>query len=178
MGERKKARSGNFGLSNTVPLIAGTTNSEYFLHYFPANCNAGGKKKLELVQICCRQCGIYFAICRKCFRGEAYCSDSCRNKGYQRLHRDAQKRYREKKKGKQKHRQAERRRRWKLWENNQKKEYNINNRKKIAKSLKQSKTHFVKEAVLKMKKRVGENTHCHFCGQEGIIVKKFPRRGY
>ncbi len=136
------------------------------------------KKKLELVQRCCRQCGIYFSICRKCYRGQAYCSDSCRAKGYRKLHREAQKRYRKKKKGRQKHRDAERRRRWKFWENIQKKEGNLNRRKEKAKSLKQSATHFVERKVLKMKKCIGENARCHFCGQEGIIVNTFPRRGY
>ncbi len=136
------------------------------------------RKKLELVQIYCRQCGLYFSICRKCYRGQTYCSDSCRNKGYRRLHRDAQKRYREKEKGKQTHLEAERRRRWKLWEKSQQKEGNLNNRKEASKALKQCTPHFVKGEALKMKKCVGENSHCHFCRRDGIIVKKFPRRGY
>lgn len=135
-------------------------------------------KKKNLIQICCRQCGLYFSVCRKCYRGQAYCSDSCRNIGYRRLHRDAQKRYRKKKKGRQSHRDAERRRRWKLWEKSQRKENCLNNRKDTGKSLKQRTPLFVKEEALKMKKHVGENSHCYFCGQAGIIVKKFPRRGY
>jgi hypothetical protein len=135
-------------------------------------------KKKELIQICCRQCGLYFSVCRKCYRGQAYCSDSCRNKGYRRLHKDAQKRYREKKMGKQKHREAERRRRWKIWEKNQKKENCLKNRTDTGKSLMQSTPLFVKEVTLKKKKRVGEKAYCYFCRQGGIIVKEFPRRGY
>jgi hypothetical protein len=28
------------------------------------------------------------------------------------------------------------------------------------------------------KKVVGEKAYCHFCGSEGLVVEKFPRRGY
>jgi hypothetical protein len=27
-------------------------------------------------------------------------------------------------------------------------------------------------------KGVGEKAHCHFCGAQGVILEKFPRRGY
>ncbi len=149
-----------------------------FYTIFRLNAMPEAKKNSELVQSCCRQCGIYFSICRKCHRGQAYCSDSCRTKGYQRLHREAQKRYREKEKGRQKRRDAERRRRWRLWEKKQTKDNNSNNRKETAKAMKLNTPLLDKKEELKIKKRIGENDLCHLCGREGIIVKKFPRRGY
>lgn len=136
------------------------------------------KKNLELVQICCRQCGFHFFICRECYRGQTYCCDSCKNKGYRRRHREAQKRYREKEKGKQKHREAEKRRRWKLWEKKQGMEANLNRRKETRKAVKQSTPHLAKREVLKIKKCGGEYPRCYLCGKEGVIVKKFSRRGY
>jgi hypothetical protein len=27
-------------------------------------------------------------------------------------------------------------------------------------------------------KKVGEQARCHFCGARGVIMEKFPRRGY
>jgi len=73
-------------------------SSNSFLLHFPAFCKAGGKKILELIQIRCRQCGVYFCICRRCRK--AYCDDDCKVKGYRKRHREAQKRYKATEKGK------------------------------------------------------------------------------
>ncbi|KPA17940.1 hypothetical protein MHK_001842, partial [Candidatus Magnetomorum sp. HK-1] len=50
-------------------------------------------------------------MCRACYRGHVYCSTKCRIAGYLQKHREAQKRYRGKEKGRLKHRELEKERR-------------------------------------------------------------------
>ncbi len=63
------------------------------------------------IQIFCSCCGKAFVICRSCFKNQKYCSDECRNAGYQANHRAAQKKYSSKEEVKKKHAEEERRRR-------------------------------------------------------------------
>lgn len=178
---KKKARSHHFGLSirfraNGRKQKPKTT---IFLHCFPAFCKAGGKK-IELIQICCRECALYFCICRQCFRGQAYCCEDCRKKGYRRLHRQVQKRYRHTEKGKEYHRQAEKRRRWRLWQENENAKSAQN---KMQPKLKRTISLPEQQSLLThqengLKAIPGQTGYCHLCGSQGIIVEKFQRRGY
>ncbi len=65
----------------------------------------------EAIVVRCRECGTSFGVCRSCWRGQGYCGPGCQEAGQRRLHRQAQRRYRQTEKGKAAHRQAERRRR-------------------------------------------------------------------
>lgn len=154
----------------------------YFLHYFPVVCKTGRRKISKLIQIRCRECGVHFRICRRCYRGQVYCCEECRVKGYRRNHRESQKRYRSKEKGKRQHRQAEKRRRLRRCERDRRN--NHKQRKLIATGkddLKKAKKDILAvfrfQKLVKIKK-VGEKAHCHFCGRRGVILQKFPRRGY
>ncbi len=66
---------------------------------------------LNGVQIICACCGAFFGVCRWCYRGQVYCSNECRISGYGERRREAQRKYRQKEKGKKQHREAEARRR-------------------------------------------------------------------
>ena len=159
-----------------------------FLLHFPAVCKAGGKKIFELIQIRCRECGVYFCICRRCYRGQAYCCEACRVKGYRSRHREAQKRYRGEKKGKQKRCELEKNRRWRMYVENEKsienkkpkdeKEDCDGNIQALYTQYTQPCSFASEYKVPAKRKRLGENGYCHLCGAEGIIVEKFPRRGY
>ena len=112
--------------------------------------------------ISCRRCGRIFYICRSCWRGQAYCCDACRRNSQREAHRLAQQRYRQTAKGREVHRQAERRRR-------------IQDPEKTVADT--SSTPAVEHGKL-------PQDHpfivpcCHFCGGKGVVVEHFPRRGY
>ena len=36
----------------------------------------------------------------------------------------------------------------------------------------------VRDFLIGVKVKIGEKGRCHFCGTSGVIVEKFPRRGY
>jgi len=76
---------------------------------------------LLLVEVGCRWCGKRFYVCRRCWRGQAYCCEECRRLGRQRVHREAQRRYRQILRGKKAHRQGENRRRHGWSKKNEKK---------------------------------------------------------
>lgn len=130
-----------------------------------------------LLQIRCCWCGVIFCICRRCWRGQAYCSDECRIAGTRQAHREAQRRYRQTERGRYNHRRAERRRRIRIFKKSmddggstpQYTGY------KIISSVKQS---CIRGSPFHVKLRIGEEGRCHFCGVSGLIVEKFPRRGY
>jgi hypothetical protein len=88
------------------------------------------------------------------------------------MHREAQRRYRGTEKGKKAHRQAENRRRH---------GQNQNNRKNMDDAASTPGRTWDKEK-LTCKKSSGffliTETECHFCEADGLIVSKFPRRGY
>ena len=117
---------------------------------------------LLLKAVSCRRCGRSFYICRRCWRGQAYCCDSCRRNSQREAHRLAQQRYRQTAKGRENHRQAERRRRMQVAE------------KIVADA---SSTHPVKHDRLPQDHQFIVPC-CHFCGEKGVIVDHFPRRGY
>ena len=124
------------------------------------------------LQIRCRWCAIAFCICRRCFRGQAYCSEGCRISGRRKSHREAQRRYRQTEKGKKAHREAENRRRHGLTRKNQK---NMDDRTSTA--LLAWCTRSIKAAKGRLLD-MGTAVQCHFCGSAGLLVAHFPRRGY
>ena len=131
---------------------------------------------LYLIQIRCRCCGALFCVCRRCWKGQAYCSDECRIAGKRQNHREAQWRYRQTPKGKKAHREAENRRRHGL-------------SKKIKKNMDDASTTVLplwcmglllcaRILVLHARAWFDKTGRCHFCGSSGKIVDEFPRRGY
>lgn len=127
---------------------------------------------LLLLRIQCRWCSQPFCVCRRCWRGQAYCCDACRRKGKLKSHRKAQRKYRQTKKGKEKHCEDENRRRHGTI---QKKPKNMDDatsthrRPWAIRILNRIKSHFW---------RIDIDPFCHFCGAHGRIVATFPRRGY
>ena len=113
-----------------------------------------------LVEVHCRFCGVRFFVCQRCWRGQAYCSDECRRQGRLQVHREAQRRYRQTRKGKKAHCQAENRHRHGL---------NHHSEKKMADPSSSGLAYRAIEIVV-----VGQR--CHFCGCEGVVVDRFPRR--
>jgi hypothetical protein len=50
--------------------------------------------------------------------------------------------------------------------------------KKYLKNFKKNTLPLFKFQTLAGKRVGGEKAYCHFCGSEGLVVEKFPRRGY
>lgn len=128
-----------------------------------------------LVQINCSLCGLRFSICRRCWRGQAYCSDECRSAGGNLSHREAQRRYRRTSKGRRAHREAERRRRMRLIkktvDDGTSTVHSL--QYKISSPYGKSFRRYFRRRI-----RIGRRSRCHFCGKYGTVVDRFPRRGY
>lgn len=115
-----------------------------------------------LKKIRCKHCGSIFYVCRSCWRGQVYCGDICRRIAQQKAHREAERRYRQTEKGREAHRQGEKRRRI----------------RKNEKTVDDEGT-TPQLACDNMPTNVpGKEVKCHFCGSYGGVVKHFPRRGY
>jgi hypothetical protein len=69
-----------------------------------------------------------------------------------------------------------------MWQQGQPNNYeprrSIATGKKYLKNSKKDALPLFRFQTLAAKKVVGEKAHCHFCGAQGVIMKKFPRRGY
>ena len=150
---------------------------------------------MHLIQIHCRGCDKEIFICRSCWRGQVYCSEACRIVSQCESHRKAQKRYRESPKGKRKRNELEQRRRMRM----KIKEGKNKKVKKNRKSVDDEGTTVQKKVVkfppgvekpqvvevesiggvtIKAKKNLDRRVQCHLCGCIGMLVDKFPRRGY
>lgn len=64
-----------------------------------------------LIELECSHCKLRFYICRKCYRGHAYCSSRCRREAQLKAHRKAQSQYRTSDKGREAHSHNEKMRR-------------------------------------------------------------------
>jgi len=172
------------GLLLRFPPTTGIPNHNYILLHFPVVGKAGDifikdETVVRLIEIQCRWCGKIFCICQSCWRGQAYCSYECRSASKRKAHQEAQKRYRKTEKGKKAHREAENRRRIGL---NKKNKEILDDRgstlycsySKIATSTNFGDKEQIECAVSTLI-RFGR---CHFCGSLGVIVDRFPRRGY
>jgi hypothetical protein len=115
-----------------------------------------------LKAVACRRCARIFYICRSCWRGQAYCCDACRQTSQREAHRRAQKKYRQTLKGREAHRQAERRRRM---HDPQKTVADASSTPALEHDKLPQDIPFIVPC-------------CHFCGERGVVVAHFPRRGY
>lgn len=125
-----------------------------------------------LLSIQCRCCEFYFCICRRCFRGQAYCSDECRRAGQLIIKRKAQRKYRQTEKGKKNHREDENRRRHGLSKKNKK---NMDDTTSTVLPV------WCIALLLWMQSQIfgiKPTPRCRFCNTSGQIVPVFPRRGY
>jgi hypothetical protein len=135
------------------------------------------KKKLILIQ--CRQCGAYFCICRKCWKGQAYCGDTCKQLGYAQRRKEAQRRYRKTENGKGKHREAEQRRRLRLQPDNRKTDDETEGKKQNQRDSNPAFHALHNGATIRHTTRPGKERtkkgRCHFCGVKGVIVKRISQ---
>ncbi len=130
--------------------------------------------KAYVKEIICDCCSRIFFVCRKCYRGQAYCSVKCQEAGYREKHRERQKKYQNSEKGKKTRSRAGKRRR---------------------KGLKKGTGVFIslmKTCVCLMmlfspadkncKKNNKDAERCELCSicekEEGRAVETFPRRPY
>jgi len=118
-----------------------------------------------LKKIQCKRCGLIFYMCRRCWRGHAYCGDPCRLAARLENHRAAQRLYRQTAKGREAHNQGERRRRGRKSKRN---ENTVDDR---------GSTSQISHDNVPTKLPDGE-IRCLFCGSYGVVVKDFPRQSY
>jgi hypothetical protein len=176
VGIKKKARRGDFGLSGELRKRSEAQTGNLFLSWLLAVCKVGGHFILLLVEVCCHWCNLRFYVCRRCWRGQAYCCEECRILGMSQVHREAQRRYRQTPKGKKAHRQGENRRRHGLSKKNEKKMDDPSSRGLPSWVIKL----LICTRVLMVQGRAGfdGSRRCHFCGCRGVVVDSFPRRGW
>ncbi len=176
--KKRKARSSSFELSSRAPQPGGSPKHivSFILLWLLAVCKVGGLFILYLVQIECRWCHLLFCVCRRCFRGQAYCSDECRIAGRRKNHREAQRRYRQTLKGKKAHCEAENRRRHGLSRKNEKKMDDPSSTRLPSWCMEL--LFYAHLIVLYARAWFDKTGRCHFCGNRGVIVDRFPRRGY
>ncbi len=169
------------------------------MRYLSRNC--GFAKNIIIVW--CRKCGTYFGVCRSCWRGQTYCSRSCRESKKKRLHCQAQRRYRQTEKGKEAHRVWERNRRYQQDPNDENQvedtsapsgmkpeprptdgDNNEEPEKNMDDAPSSNPNQGIKVVVGITKNRIGGGegpqrwTKCQFCGQNGKVVQRFGRRDY
>jgi hypothetical protein len=115
-----------------------------------------------LIKIECRHCFLIFYLCRRCYRGHAYCGDQCRAIARREAHRIDQSKYRTSDKGRKANRLAARKRRMKQTQKS------VADRGTISPP---------KDAMIPPFSSLGKIA-CLFCCRSGIVVARFPRRGY
>lgn len=115
-----------------------------------------------LKAVSCSRCARIFYICQSCWRGQAYCCDACRQASQQEAHCLTQRKYRQTAKGRETHRQAERRRRM----------------HDPQKTVADTSSIPASEHDRLPPDRPFIVPCCHFCGEKGVVVEHFPRRGY
>lgn len=163
------------------------------------------KETAEAITAVCRECGAGFGICRSCWRGQVYCSRVCRDAGKRRLHRQAQRRYRQTETGKAAHREAERRRRrihepmrpvgragqpstgkapepqrsenqQRPWASREKTMADASSNKPVVGPRIGGRN--TNPPATRAEKISTKWVACHFCGEKGVVVARFRRRGY
>lgn len=124
-----------------------------------------GVEEIPLCKIECKHCHLQFYICQSCFHGQCYCSTACRTTVQNQAHCKAQQKYRQTDKGREQHRQGEKRRR----------------AKKIQENTKSVADRGTTPPCFHIKLyQISQNQvpRCHFCGAHGVVVDYFPLRGY
>ena len=144
-----------------------------YLPWLLTGCK-GRRPFLFLVEVCCRWCEERFYVCQRCWRGQAYCSEECRRFGRGRVHREAQRRYRQTPKGKKAHRQGENRRRHGWSKKNEKKMDDPSSKRWTGCAI----GVLISAYFLTVRARewFDRSRRCHFCGCRGRVVDRFPRR--
>lgn len=119
--------------------------------------------KISLLKsVQCKRCSLEFFVCHSCWRGQAYCSDQCREASRREAHNISQQKYRQTEKGKKTHCRQERNRRLR------------NSKKTMDDTPSTLDTDHDNLPVTPLPATLC----CHFCGRKGQIVDQFPRRGY
>ena len=113
-----------------------------------------------LIELECNHCEVRFNICRKCYRGHLYCSNSCRRVAQVRAHRKDQSQYRTSNKGREAHSRNEKKRRM----------------GKINKTMADEPTNAPPLRVILYPIVQSTIPRCSFCGVYGKMVDVFPRR--
>ena len=127
-------------------------------------------------EIECRRCGTRFCICRRCWRGQRYCGMTCRDTAKQQQHREAQQRYRRTEKGRRAHCDGEKRRRMGV---RKKSEQIVDD----AGTTPRCRRHTLidvdlSDFITQAEQHGYRICRCRFCGCRGVVVPRFPRRGY
>lgn len=131
---------------------------------------------VPLLEIECRLCGIRFCVCRRCWRGQRYCSETCRNAARREQHREAQRRYRRTGKGRRAHCEGENRRRIGL---SRKCEAIMDDAGTTRRCLRHKMEPVdLKDSIARAEQLGYRVCRCHICGCLGVVVKRFPRRAY
>ena len=130
-------------------------------------------------RILCGHCGRGFYVCQSCWRGQSYCSEECRGAARREARQATQRRYRRTEKGKKAHREAEKRRRVRV----RKKNGRIVDYEGSTPQCGDATMETSPEGSDEGRSKGGGNAviavcRCHFCGSWGIVVDRFPRRGY
>ena len=132
------------------------------------------------VSVRCRKCGTEFFVCRSCWRGQGYCSASCRVSARLDVGRRAQSRYRRSPKGREANRRgACRRRRHDLFPPK-----TVADPSSSAPPACATVPACVARGLLTgMNRRVlaspvGVQPRCDVCGRPVRVVERFPPRGY
>lgn len=115
-----------------------------------------------LKAIFCRHCDRLFFVCQSCWRGQAYCSDTCRNIAYRKAKQRRQKRYRQTDNGREKHRCDQRKRRL----------------RQSKKTVGDAASNFISPVLSSSQNSSLFPPCCHFCGARGVLVDEFSRRSY
>lgn len=115
-----------------------------------------------LLEITCRWCGKSFHVCHSCWRGQGYCSDTCKRLGYRKKRQKRQRKYRRTETGKKTHRRNENERKKRLAE------------KKVGDAT----SNTISSLIPSSSTIYSNSPCCHFCGKKGRIVTRFPRRSY
>ena len=129
-----------------------------------------------LIEVECKECGFIFRICRRCWRGQVYCSERCRVERKRRNHREAERRYRQTEKGKKAHREGENRRRYRFIKKDEKKMDDPSSTQLRLWCI--SVLIAFGRAISDCRAWFDRTGRCHFCGSLGEVVEAFPRRGY
>jgi len=131
---------------------------------------------LLLIKRECRFCGLNFYVCRRCYRGQAYCSDFCRIKARRKRHKETQRKYRQTAKGKKSHSRAENRRRERLKESKLRNMDDQTTTSIPVWCMLQSAR--IQIWIFYLRSELSNNHCCHFCGCCGTVVDEFTRRPY
>lgn len=63
----------------------------------------------EGISFCCQHCACTVVICKSCWRNQRYCSQQCSRQAYLKRHRENQKKYNQTDKGRESHKDRQRR---------------------------------------------------------------------